>query len=43
MFFNSESGCVQLWVNAIKNNKMTFAQVPNLLNLREIVDNLINK
>ena len=35
--FNEDSGLVQMWVQAIKDNKYTKEQVPNLSNLREIV------
>lgn len=35
--FTEESAIVQLWVRHIKEGKYTREQVPNLLNLREMV------
>jgi hypothetical protein len=38
--FNENSGLVKIWVNLINEGKKTFAEVPNLSNLRDIVETL---
>ncbi|MEW8955625.1 hypothetical protein [Clostridium sp.] len=35
--FNKESGCVKVWVTLIMGGTYTVDQVPNLLNLKECV------
>ena len=42
MVFTPESQIVKNYVYLISENEMTFEQVPNLFNLREVVGNVIN-
>lgn len=39
--FNKESGCVKVWVTLIMNGTYKVEQVPNLLNLKECVNNVL--
>lgn len=41
--FNEQSGLVQVWVRLIKDGKRTLAEVPNLSNLKTIVESLITQ
>lgn len=41
--FNENSGLVRLWVDAIKQNKYTIEQIPNISNLKEVVEGLITQ
>lgn len=39
--FNKESGCVKVWVTLILNGTYKVEQVPNLLNLKECVNEVL--
>lgn len=39
--FNENSALVKLWIRLIKNGDKTIKDIPNILNLREIVVNSI--
>ncbi len=39
--FNKNSGLVQIWLRLIASKRYTFADVPNLFNLREIIAELL--
>ncbi|OOO62026.1 hypothetical protein BS637_09495 [Clostridium tepidum] len=39
--FNKESGCVKVWVTLILNGTYKVEQVPNLLNLKECVKEVL--
>ena len=39
--FNEKSGLVQIWVRLIKQGSKTIDDVPNISNLREVVESLI--
>lgn len=41
--FNEDSGLVKIWVKLIKEGKRTLEEVPNLSNLREIIEGLITQ
>lgn len=41
--FNKESGCVNIWANLISKNIYNFEQIPNLLNLRECVEKVLQE
>ena len=42
MVFTQESQLVKNYVLLINNNLMTFDEVPNLFNLREVVQNVLD-
>lgn len=42
MTFTEDSGLVKVWVRLIEQGKRTFDQVPNLYNLREVVERVLN-
>ena len=42
MMFNENSGLVQIWLRLIKNGTYTYAQVPNISNLREVLAEILN-
>nr|WP_287162953.1 hypothetical protein [Clostridium sp.] len=39
--FNKESGCVKVWITLILNGTYKVEQVPNLLNLKECVNEVL--
>lgn len=39
--FNKESGCVKIWITLILNGTYKVEQVPNLLNLKECVNEVL--
>ncbi|MCW6112442.1 hypothetical protein [Clostridium sporogenes] len=39
--FNKESGCVKVWVTLIMNDTYKVEEVPNLLNLKECVGEVL--
>lgn len=39
--FNENSGLVKIWVRYIENGDKTLADVPNLSNLKEVVESLV--
>lgn len=39
--FNKESGCVKVWVTLIMNETYKVEQVPNLLNLKDCVEEVL--
>ncbi|WP_460264911.1 hypothetical protein [Clostridium sporogenes] len=39
--FNKDSGCVKVWVTLIMNGTYNVEQVPNLLNLKECVEEVL--
>lgn len=41
--FNENSVVVKTWVNLVKSGAYTKEQVPKLLNLREIVEELVGR
>lgn len=41
--FTTSSALVQLWARCIKEGKYTMEQVPNLSNLRECVDQVLDE
>lgn len=41
--FNENSGLVLVWVRLIENGTYTIEQVPNLSNLKEMVQYVLNK
>ena len=41
MVFYEKSGLVNVWVRLIKDGKRTLDEVPDLLNLRDAVQNLL--
>ncbi len=41
--FDENSGLVKVWVDLIRNSKYTIEEVPNLHNLKEVVENVVNK
>jgi hypothetical protein len=40
--FNEDSGLVKVWVRLIIEGKRTIEEVPNLSNLKTIVENLVS-
>lgn len=40
--FNKDSGLVKVWVTLIQNGTYTIDQVPNLSNLKEVVESVLN-
>lgn len=40
--FNTNSGLVKLWVEAVKTGMYELEQVPNLSNLKQVVTDVIN-
>jgi len=45
MIFNENSGLVLIWVRLIKNpnNNFTIDDVPNISNLKDIVEQILNR
>ena len=43
MNFTKESGLVKVWVGLVMAGTYTIEQVPNLYNLREVVEEVINE
>ena len=43
MVFTKDSGLVRVWVNLIKNRYRNLEEVPNILNLKEVVTEIIEK
>lgn len=43
LVLNEDSGLVKIWVSAVKENRYTREQVPNLSNLREVVFKVLDK
>ena len=43
MVFTRDSALVKIWVSLILANSYTYAQVPNLYNLREIVAEVLTE
>lgn len=43
LVLNEDSGLVKMWVQAVKDNRYTREQVPNLSNLREVVFKVLDK
>ncbi|WP_163201597.1 hypothetical protein [Clostridium sporogenes] len=41
--FNKESGCVKVWITLIMNGTYKVEQVPNLLNLKECVGEVLQE
>jgi hypothetical protein len=41
--FNEKSAIVMIWVRAVKGGSKTLDEVPNLFNLREMVELVLNK
>lgn len=41
--FDENSGLVKLWVNMVVSGKYTIEQVPNLSNLKQVVQSIIDK
>jgi len=41
--FNEDSGLVKIWVRAIDSGDKTLADVPNLSNLKEVVEGLVSQ
>jgi len=39
--FNENSGLVKIWVRYIQNGEKMLADVPNISNLREVVESLV--
>lgn len=40
--FNENSGLVQVWLRLIKSGTYTVEQVPNISNLREVINKILN-
>jgi len=40
--FNENSGLVQVWLRLIKSGTYTIEQVPNISNLREVINRILN-
>lgn len=43
MTFTKDSGLVKVWVSLVLANKYTLEQVPELLNLKEIVTEVLSE
>lgn len=43
MTFTKDSGLVKVWVSLVLANRYTFEQVPELLNLKEVVAEVIEE
>mgnify|MGYP000864641652 CR=1 FL=1 len=41
--FNEQSGLVLVWVRLIRDGKRTLAEVPNLSNLRTVVESVMSQ
>jgi hypothetical protein len=41
--FNEDSGLVKIWVDLVRSGKYSIEQVPNLSNLKQVVQSIINK
>jgi hypothetical protein len=41
--FNENSGLVKVWVRLIMENKRTIAEVPDLSNLRTVVESVMTQ
>lgn len=41
MIFDENSGLVKIWVNLVKRGIYKLEQVPNLFNLKEVVEKVI--
>ena len=41
--FNENSGLVRLWVYAIRQGKYAIEQIPDISNLKEVVEGLITQ
>lgn len=43
MFFTKDSGLVKVWVSLVLNGTYSLEQVPELLNLKEVVTEVVNE
>lgn len=41
--FNEKSAIVRIWVNAVLSGSKTLDEIPNLFNLREMVELVLSK
>lgn len=41
--FNEKSAIVTIWVRAVKSDSKTLGEVPNLFNLKEMVELVLSK
>lgn len=43
MFFTKDSGLVKVWVSLVLNGTYSLEQVPELLNLKDVVTEVVNE